>query len=94
MKNHKIFVLLLMASTIIYAQPGCRQVGNRLTMPGDSKDLQYVSCSCPCNEYEQLDRGQCAECKHYPEPHQNQFEILNDIDIDEAHRQYLEDSEE
>lgn len=94
MKNHSIVILFIIISTCINGQPGCRQVGNRLALPGDSKGLEYVSCSCPCNEYEQLAREQCAECKHYPEPNQNSIEILDNIDIDEAHRQYLEDNQE
>lgn len=92
--NNYIFLLLGVA-TLSNAQPGCRQVGNRLMALGDSKELRYVSCSCPCNEYEQLARGQqCAECKHYPEPGQHTLYFLNNIDIHKAHQQSLEDAQE
>jgi hypothetical protein len=93
MNNYTLLVLLIV-STASYGQPGCRQVGTRLKDFNDAKGLCYVSCSCPCNEYEQLARGgQCAECKHYPEPGQNEL-VLYRPDIHEAHRQYLEDIEE
>ena len=37
----------------------------------DYKILHYVSCSCPCASYKNLNkRGQCLRCGHYHKPNE------------------------
>jgi hypothetical protein len=35
----------------------------------DYKTLHYVSCSCPCSSYKNLNQhGRCLQCGHYHKP--------------------------
>jgi hypothetical protein len=37
--------------------------------PFDYKQLQYVYCACPCNEYDaRAKKGKCQNCWHYHVP--------------------------
>lgn len=68
--RYAFYALCILASTgsTVKAATGCMDNSYHGCMDEgyDYKTLHYVSCSCPCNRYERLNRrGQCTQCLHY-----------------------------
>lgn len=92
MKRRYVYaIIILVIANALFAKPGCQQIGNRLSMRNDAKNFSFVQCSCPCDEYPQLPKSQCSECKHYHLQGHASFEFLKP-DIEEAHRLYLQEN--
>lgn len=91
MKKFMYCLFIVCIASSLYSKPGCQQIGNRLSSWGDSKNFTYVACACPCDEYPQLPKSQCSECKHYHLLGSVPFEFLKP-NIKEAHRLYKKEN--
>lgn len=66
-----LIIYVLISSFSSKAEIGCMAKSKRLNTANgyDYKQLEYVSCSCPCSSYVQdRKRAMCTQCLHFHKP--------------------------
>lgn len=77
-RQHSVILLCLALSTVhgMSARVGCMDNSRHgyqhdpdCSRYPDYKDLHFVGCSCPCEQYPQRAwYGECSRCGHYRKP--------------------------